>query len=151
MCVRVCVCIICKQICVHTHIHTHTHTHTQRLVVEQQYGQRLEALTSSLVGKIQSWILRLRKEEATRDEVCVRARVMCVCVCVCVCVRVCVCVCERAGEREGGWGGGLGGRKRLPAMRSPLTHRMCSPYRICPLHRMCFRTGTLSLDIMCSL
>ena len=27
-----------------------------------QYGQRLEALTSSLVGKIQSWVLRLRKE-----------------------------------------------------------------------------------------
>eukprot|EP00802_Teleaulax_amphioxeia_P005529 Tamp_05533.p1 GENE.Tamp_05533~~Tamp_05533.p1 ORF type:complete len:913 (-),score=204.14 Tamp_05533:161-2899(-) len=41
---------------------------SQRLVVEQQYGQRLEALTSSLVGKIQSWVLRLRKEEATRDE-----------------------------------------------------------------------------------
>jgi beta-galactosidase GanA len=55
-------------------------------VVEQQYGQRLEALTSSLVGKIQSWILRLRKEEATRDEVC-------------------VCVYERAGGKRV-WGGG---------------------------------------------
>ena len=41
---------------------------SQRLVVEQQYGQRLEALTASLVGKIQSWVLRLRKEEAARNE-----------------------------------------------------------------------------------
>lgn len=76
---------------------------SQRLVVEQQYGQRLEALTGSLVGKIQvrlsikcclvstswtsaaccpckqtrlrrnlqisqSWVVRLRKEEASRDQ-----------------------------------------------------------------------------------
>lgn len=40
---------------------------SQRLVVEQQYGQRLEALTSSLVSKTQSWVVRLRKEEATRN------------------------------------------------------------------------------------
>jgi hypothetical protein len=41
---------------------------SQRLVVEQQYGQRLEALTSSLVSKIQSWVVRLRKEEASRNQ-----------------------------------------------------------------------------------
>ena len=44
----------------------------QRLVVERSYGQRLETLSSALVSKIQTWIVRLAREEDSRSAV--RAR-----------------------------------------------------------------------------
>jgi hypothetical protein len=44
----------------------------QRLVVERSYGQRLETLTSALVSKIQTWVVRLAREEDSRSAV--RAR-----------------------------------------------------------------------------
>jgi len=44
----------------------------QRLVVERSYGQRLETLSSALVSKIQTWVVRLAREEDSRSAV--RAR-----------------------------------------------------------------------------